>query len=99
MGSEAQLQTKIRNHLKLNGWMVNKFQLGSSNGWPDLIAIKYGIALFIEVKQKGKKAQALQLYVHEQLRLHGAHVILTDDYKSFQRQLITAVKQNMNYLT
>ena len=72
MGQEAKLQSKILDYLeKEDGWMVNKLIKMSRNGWPDIIAVKNGKTVFIEVKSKGLKPIPLQDYVINNLNKSG----------------------------
>lgn len=71
---EKSIQSKITQRLKDDGWMVVKIGLCSLPGFPDLMALKDGVARFIEVKQPGKKPRPLQTFRHEQLRKIGFNV-------------------------
>jgi Holliday junction resolvase len=57
---ESQLQAQITKRLKDNGWFVTKLIQTSTNGIPDLMAIRKGVVIFLEVKREGKKASPLQ---------------------------------------
>lgn len=83
MALESKLQTRIIRHLKRKGWYVTKHILTSTNGWPDLEAIKNGRTVRIETKAKGKKLRPLQEFVHAQLILHGAEVYTADSWEKF----------------
>jgi HJR/Mrr/RecB family endonuclease len=54
---ESAVQKKIITYLKKENWFVTKIISCSTNGIPDLMAIKNGQTIFIEVKQKGKKVK------------------------------------------
>jgi predicted mannosyl-3-phosphoglycerate phosphatase (HAD superfamily) len=43
---------------------------------PDLLALKMGRAVFLEIKQPGKKPSELQAYRIDQLRKQGFEVIV-----------------------
>jgi Holliday junction resolvase-like predicted endonuclease len=73
---ESIIQTGIKKYLETNGWMVIKLIQTSCNGIPDLLALKESRAVFIEVKQPGKKPNDLQRYRHEKLRKRGFEVII-----------------------
>jgi hypothetical protein len=55
-------------------------------GTPDRFAILEGQIIFIEVKQKGKKATTEQLMRHNELRNSGAIVIVADSFDDFERK-------------
>ena len=68
---ESQLQAQITKRLKDNGWFVTKLIQTSTNGIPDLMAIRKGVVIFLEVKQPGKKASPLQEHHIEGLNRCG----------------------------
>lgn len=68
---EAELQAKIKKKLEAAGWLVVKLIQTSANGIPDLMALRNGTAVFIEVKAAGKKARPLQEYRLNQLIKQG----------------------------
>ena len=79
--TEQQIQTKIKNKLQERGWFVTKLIKTSTNGIPDLLAIKYGKAMFIEVKRENGKLAPLQQMRLEELIQAGAIVKVWSDYE------------------
>lgn len=77
--SEADIQKKIMDAHRERGWWVTKLIQTTSNGVPDLLLIKSGRSILIEVKYKGKKPSPLQLYVHSQIEAAGGNVFVTDN--------------------
>lgn len=75
---ESEIQTKIKNLLTDSGWLVIKIIQSNYNGICDLMALKDGRAVFIEVKAPGKKPSPLQLHRHQQLRKCGFEVVVAD---------------------
>lgn len=73
---ESIIQSKIKTKLEAAGWLVTKLIQTSTNGITDLMALKDGQVVFIEVKQPGSKPTTLQLYRHEQLRNKGFAVVV-----------------------
>jgi hypothetical protein len=64
--------------------------LGVRPGAPDLLVVRAGQALFLEVKAAGRKASPVQAECHEQLRRAGAVVETVDnidDALAFLRRL------------
>ncbi len=57
---ESKRQAKIIAKLKTEGWFVIKLITTSCNGIPDLLCLKNGNAMFIEVKQPDGKLSELQ---------------------------------------
>jgi hypothetical protein len=80
---EAKIQSKIRNYLAQEGWMVQK-QETSKNGFPDLMAIGVGEVIFIEVKATGKKPRPLQIEVIKQINDREIHANWFDDFDKFR---------------
>lgn len=83
MAGESKLQKKIRLDLEKNGWIVVKIKLCSLNGWPDQQAHKNGRTVFFEIKDKGKKADPLQDYRHQELRWQGFAVFTIDTWELY----------------
>lgn len=71
---ESQIQSRIIQRLKREGWLVVKIGLTNLPGFPDIMALKDGMAKFIEVKRPGEKPRDLQEYRHKQLRDCGFSV-------------------------
>lgn len=68
---ESQVQKKIKERLERNGYWVTKLIQTSTNGIPDIMAIKNGNVVFLEVKAEGGKPSELQLFRIEQLKKFG----------------------------
>lgn len=77
---ESKIQSKIKAKFERSGWMVVKLIKTNCNGIPDLMCLKNGKTIFVEVKQPGKAPTELQLYRHKELMAKGFEVwVLTDD--------------------
>lgn len=76
---ESKIQSKIKKNLESDGWKVIKIIQLSENGYPDLMAMKNGEIVFIEVKREGCKPSPLQLLRIEQLKKNGFKSLWTDD--------------------
>ena len=68
---ESIVQREIVQHLEREGWFVLKIIQSNKNGIPDLIAIRDGTTIFVEVKRKGYKPRPLQFYRMNELTDHG----------------------------
>lgn len=82
MQLESKLQKKIRADLEKSGWVVHKV-ISSKPGWPDLECFCNNVALFLEVKAKGKKARPLQEYRHKILKAQGFSVFVIDTWEQY----------------
>ena len=78
--TEQQIQTKIRKRLKTEGWYVIKLIKTSVSGIPDLLCLKNGNAMFIEVKQPDGKLSELQNVRIGQLLALGFDVKVWTEY-------------------
>ena len=57
---ESQIQSKIRDKLTKSGWLVIKLEKTSWNGIPDLMCIRKGNVIFLEVKTESGIIAPLQ---------------------------------------
>jgi hypothetical protein len=62
MPLESSITRSIQKHAESAGWWALKVHGGpfQTAGIPDLLLVKHGRAVFLEVKQPGKKATAIQ---------------------------------------
>ena len=67
----SNFQTKIKNHYKKLGYNVLKIIKLSDNGYPDLICLKDGIVIFIEVKEEKDTLKPLQINRINELNKNG----------------------------
>jgi len=70
---ESQLQTQIKNRLTKHGWLVVKIISSSMNGIPDLMCIRKGVVMFLEVKTEQGVVSPLQEYVMRVLNSNQVH--------------------------
>jgi Holliday junction resolvase len=70
---ESQLQTQIKNRLTKHGWLVVKIISSSMNGIPDLMCIRKGVVMFLEVKTDVGVVAPLQEYVMKVLNSYQVH--------------------------
>jgi Holliday junction resolvase len=78
--SEQKIQTKIINQLTKEGWYCIKIIKVSKNGIPDLMCLKQGVTMFIEVKKPNGKLSELQRHRIKELRDLGFEVKIWTDY-------------------
>lgn len=71
---ESVVQSRIVKRYEAQGWFMVKLVLTSKPGIPDLLCLKDGKAVFIEVKRPGKKPRPLQDYRINELRGMGFEV-------------------------
>jgi Holliday junction resolvase len=74
---ESEIQSKIIKNHKDEGWLAIKLIQTNTNGIPDLLLIKDGRVVFVEVKRQYEKSTPLQQYVQKQLRDKGMSVFET----------------------
>ena len=68
---ESQIQKKKIKQLEEEGYFVIKLVLTNKMGIPDLLALKDGKALFLEVKRPDTKLIKLQEYRIQELKKQG----------------------------
>ena len=78
---ESKRQAKIIAKLTQEGWFCVKLIKTSVNGIPDLLCLKNGKTMFIEVKQPDGKLSELQNVRIGQLLALGFDVKIWTDYK------------------
>jgi len=92
---ESDIKKQIKEYLKWNGWFCFHILagMGMYKGIPDLIAIKNGILLFIEVKQAKGRQSLYQKKFQENIELYGG-----DHIKYILVHNIDELIQNINTL-
>ena len=78
--SESKRQSKIINQLTKEGWLCVKLIKTNKNGIPDLMCLRDGITIFIEVKRPNGKLSELQKIRINQLRDLGFDCKIWTDY-------------------
>ncbi len=76
---ESAIQKKIKEAHERDGWFVTKIIQTTTNGIPDLLMIRHGRVVFVEVKQEGKHSSPLQEYVQNIIRAKGIDVFETSN--------------------
>jgi len=96
---ERAVQSAIMQYLRLHGYYVLRLNSGAlpdaqgrsvrmhPAGTPDLLAIKDGRAVFVEVKRPGKMPTARQLLTMAELRTYGARCICAVSIESLEWEL------------
>lgn len=85
--TEAQIEKKVCEHAKRQGWLVYKFQSPSQRGVPDRIFLKKRLVMFVEFKAPGKRPTKQQLATHEKFRKQGFLVYVIDNIDAGKRLL------------
>ena len=78
---ESKIQTRIKKKLEEKGYLVVKLINTNCNGIPDLMCLKDGKAIFIEVKQPTGVLSELQKLRIKQLKGLGFEVKVWSDYE------------------
>ena len=78
---ESKIQAKIKARFENAGWIVVKLIQTNCNGIPDLMCLKGGKTVFVEVKQPGKKPTELQQFRHDELTQNGFQVFILSSEK------------------
>jgi len=87
---ESCVQREIIAYLESCGWYVVKLIQTNKNGICDLLIVREGKCIFVEVKRPGARARALQEYRMNELIQHGATAFVThsvEEVKTVLNQL------------
>lgn len=75
----SNFQNKVKKEYENKGYKVIKLIRLSENGHPDLMCLKDGKSVFIEVKEKNDTLKELQKYRIDQLRSMGFEAFCLKD--------------------
>ena len=70
---ESELQTKIKDRLSKHNWLVVKLISTNWNGIPDLMCMRKGVTIFLEVKTETGVLAPLQEHRIKTLNSIGIH--------------------------
>jgi Holliday junction resolvase len=79
---EQKIQSKIIAKLQKENWLCVKLIRTSVNGIPDLLCLRQGVTMFVEVKRPEGKLSELQKVRVKQLREQGFEVKIWTDYNT-----------------
>ena len=85
--SESIIQREIIRHLEGEGWFVLKLIQTNKNGIPDLLAIRQGETIFVEVKMEGAKARPLQNYRLKELQNYGVNSFVAHSIEEVKKKI------------
>ena len=91
MSTEARLQQRIAKELTTAGWLVRKVSYEGRRGCPDLICMRDGRVVFIEVKSptgRGRLSRFQELE-HARLREAGMDVMVVSDIDEIRERFNT----------
>lgn len=75
---ESDLQSQIIEYATRRRWFAVKSTTPSRRGLPDVVAMRDGRTIWIEVKRKDEEARRQQVLVADWMREHGAEVFEVD---------------------
>lgn len=76
---ESDLQSDIIEHAHIRGWFCQKVQFVGRRGCQDVVAIRGGRTVWIEVKRPGKEPTRQQALVAREMKEKGAEVYAVDN--------------------
>ena len=79
---------------KKKGILCKKFTSPGTIGVPDRILIGYGQVIFAEIKAPGKKPRLAQQIVIDDMRKHGATVVVLDTKQQIDTLIENLMKGN-----
>jgi len=86
--SESIIQREIIRHLEGEDWFVLKLIQTNKNGIPDLLAIRQGKSIFVEVKRAGAKARPLQEYRMKEIHLKGVNSFVAHSVEELKKEIL-----------
>lgn len=88
------MQRDVVNVLRSKRWFVIRLRHTDPSGVPDLLAVKFGEAMFIEVKrEKGGKVSKLQEVIHKKLRKQSMPVYVISN----KQEILDLVRLKQQY--
>lgn len=78
----SKFQTKTINKLKSKGWKVLKTIRLNESGYPDLIAMKKGVTIWVECKEAKDTLKPLQEFRIKELKKNGFFACVEQDGKN-----------------
>ena len=76
---ESDLQADIIEHAHIRGWFCQKVVFVGRRGCQDVVAIRGGRTVWIEVKRPGKEPTKQQALVAREMKEKGAEVYAVDN--------------------
>lgn len=75
---ETAIRSAIRGYLQVHGWKIVRIVQSalSEKGIPDLVAIRDGVTVWLEIKRPGGKLSEYQRAWREDLEAHGGNWML-----------------------
>ncbi len=86
--TETDIRRQIQDYLRIRGWFVFYILqgLGAYKGIPDLIAVKNGRVLFIELKTKTGRQSDHQRKFQSDIEAHGGEYVLCRGVDELQKR-------------
>lgn len=84
---ESDLQSDIIDFAHVRGWFCQKVVFVGRRGCQDLVAIRSGRTIWIEVKKKDEELRRQQEFVAREMRGKGADVYSVDNIEDARRIL------------
>lgn len=87
--SEKALERRLVRECEKRGWLCLKYSNTRMTGYPDrLVLLPGGRVAWVEVKSRGRRPTAIQLYRHAELRKMGHTVHVVDSVESMEGLLL-----------
>lgn len=83
---ESDLQSDLLDFLHIRAWFAQKVEFKGRTGGMDVVAVRRGRTVWIEVKRENEEARLKQEKVARDMRAHGAEVFLIDSMEDARRQ-------------
>jgi hypothetical protein len=89
MTPETAIKKQIKDWLKLNGWFVFYCLqgMGAYKGIPDIIAVRQGLTIYVEVKTKAGRQSDHQKQFQADVTSHGGSYIIARGFDDIEKGL------------
>ncbi len=84
---ESDLQSDILDFMHIRGWFAQKVEFRGRTGGMDVVGIRAGRTVWVEVKRQNEELRLKQEKVAREMRAKGAEVYMIDNMQDARRIL------------
>lgn len=85
---EKSIEKSCKRWAQGRGWWCAKFKSPGKRSAPDDEFIRCGFHVFVEFKAEGEEATENQKLYHDEMRAHGAKVLVIDNVDEFKERFL-----------
>ena len=84
---ESDLQADILDFMHIRGWFAQKVEFKGRTGGMDVVGVRKGRTVWVEVKRENEELRLKQEKVAREMRAKGAEVYMIDNMQDARRLL------------